>query len=375
MKILYLATDAYGGWGGIAQYNRDLIDAMCGDPLVRRVVASIRSLRSENPDIPEKLEYHTTGTSSRLRFALDAIRTAFKNRDADFVYCAHINLAPVVWLIAKLLRKPWVLAIYGIDAWEGRASFARRFFCSRADIVVSISNVTLQRFLSWCPVPAGRTTLLPNAVHLERYGMAPKSEALLRRYGLENRRVIMTLGRLDSYERFKGFDAVLDVLPELAKADPDLCYVIAGDGRDRARLAEKAEALGVSAHVLFTGVVREDEKADHYRLADAFVLASKGEGFGFVLLEAMACGVPVVASSEDGGREAVREGALGQVVDPDDPAALAASIRKALAMPKHVPAGLEYFDTVRFYERARTTLSSVGPRWRELKSSPAKQAV
>jgi hypothetical protein len=64
----------------------------------------------------------------------------------------------------------------------------------------------------------------------------------------------------------------------------------------------------VSERVVFVGMISEEEKADYYRLADVFILASQGEGFGFVLLEAMACGIPVIASKLDGGREAVLEG-------------------------------------------------------------------
>jgi glycosyltransferase involved in cell wall biosynthesis len=86
-------------------------------------------------------------------------------------------------------------------------------------------------------------------------------------------------------------------------------------------------------------------------LADAFLLPSQGEGFGFVLLEAMACGVPVVASALDGGREAVREGQLGILVDPRDRTSVVRGIREALARPRAVPAGLEYFSFDRFRER------------------------
>ena len=77
-----------------------------------------------------------------------------------------------------------------------------------------------------------------------------------------------------------------------------------------------------AAEVTFTSVVPEAEKADHYRLADAFVMPGRGEGFGIVYLEAMACGIPVLGSRLDAGREALRQGELGILVDPDDRDAL-----------------------------------------------------
>jgi phosphatidyl-myo-inositol dimannoside synthase len=95
-------------------------------------------------------------------------------------------------------------------------------------------------------------------------------------------------------------------MPALIKEIPTIAYLIAGDGTDRHRLEEKAKSLGVHGRVVFAGYIPESEKADHYRLADAYVMPGRGEGFGIVYLEALACGVPVVASQVDGGREAVR---------------------------------------------------------------------
>jgi glycosyltransferase involved in cell wall biosynthesis len=117
-------------------------------------------------------------------------------------------------------------------------------------------------------------------------------------------------------------------------------------------LEAKAQRLGLSDRVVFAGYVPEAEKVDHYRLADAFVMPGRTEGFGIVYLEALACGVPVVASSADASREAVREGALGALVDPDDPADLKRGIREALGQQRGtVPDGLDYFSKERFTAR------------------------
>jgi len=91
-------------------------------------------------------------------------------------------------------------------------------------------------------------------------------------------------------------------------------------------------------------------------LADAFVMPGRGEGFGIVYLEAMACGIPAVASSADASHEAVRDGLLGEVVSPDDPADIAAGIRRALARPRGRPEGLEYFALAAFAERVHELL-------------------
>jgi glycosyltransferase involved in cell wall biosynthesis len=110
--------------------------------------------------------------------------------------------------------------------------------------------------------------------------------------------------------------------------------------------------------VVFAGYVPEEEKADHYRLADAFVMPGRTEGFGIVYLEAMACGIPVVASSEDASQEAVCGGELGQVVEPDNLDSVKTGILSALREPSGVPDGLDYFSVDRFTERWHRAISN-----------------
>ncbi|MBU4448615.1 MAG: glycosyltransferase [Proteobacteria bacterium] len=170
----------------------------------------------------------------------------------------------------------------------------------------------------------------------------------------------MTLGRLAPEEQYKGFDEIMELLPVLSKQIPHIAYLIVGDGKDRARLEAKAQALGVRDRVVFTGFIPEAEKADHYRLADAFVMPGRGEGFGFVFLEALACGIPVVGSKLDGSREALRGGALGILVDPGRPDEIQAGVLKALQQPPGViPAGLDYFSFENFEKRCHRILRQV----------------
>jgi len=243
--------------------------------------------------------------------------------------------------------------IYGIDAWSPQPQ-PKRALLGRVDRFVSISDVTRRKFSEWSKVPEDRIAILPNAIHAEWYGPGGRDPALVQRYGLQGRTVLMTLGRLVSSERYKGFDEVLEALPGLVAEDRRLVYLIGGDGSDRVRLERKASELGVAEHVRFTGMIPEAEKADHYRLADAFVMPSRGEGFGFVLLEAMACGIPAVASALDGGREALRQGEMGILVDPGDLEDVKRGIREALARGKGTPpAGLEFFEFRHFAQRTR----------------------
>jgi glycosyltransferase involved in cell wall biosynthesis len=171
----------------------------------------------------------------------------------------------------------------------------------------------------------------------------------------------MTLGRMDPGERAKGFDEIIELLPRLAAREPAIRYLCAGDGGDRVRLEAKAQSLGVADRVVFTGRIAESRKADHFRLSDAYIMPSRWEGFGFVVVEALACGIPVVASTKDGTREAVRNGELGLLVDPKDADSLEQAILDALSRPKAVPPGLDYFSFANFEKRLAAALSNVAP--------------
>jgi phosphatidylinositol alpha-1,6-mannosyltransferase len=109
---------------------------------------------------------------------------------------------------------------------------------------------------------------------------------------------------------------VIEAMPRLLARFPDLKYLVVGDGSDRPRLEAKSVTLGVADRVVFAGHIAEAEKVAHYNLTDAYVMPSFGEGFGIVLIEAAACGVPVIGSRTDGSREALLDGRLGRLVDP-----------------------------------------------------------
>lgn len=346
-RVLALVSDAFGGYGGIAAYNRDFLSALCADELIAEVVALPRAASSPIGDLPDKLRFDISGTGGALRYARAALRTAIGG-GFDVVFCGHLNMAALGWLTAKAARAPWIVQIHGIEAWTPHPKPLVRRAVMRADRVFSVSEVSRDRFLGWSGFARERTRQTPLAIDASKFGLAPRNEALARRLGVAGRTTILTFGRLSSGEQYKGFDEILELLPELARTHPDIVYIIAGKGEDSLRLERKAADLGVADRVRFTGMVDEAEKADLYRLADVYAMPSRGEGFGFVMLEAMACGVPVVASAVDGGREAVRDGAIGMIVDPGDRKAIRAAIEASLALPRAVPEGLDFFTHANF---------------------------
>ncbi|MFN2544955.1 MAG: glycosyltransferase family 4 protein [Actinomycetota bacterium] len=142
-------------------------------------------------------------------------------------------------------------------------------------------------------------------------------------------RMLLWVGRLD---RQKGFPIAVDAFAELAQEFDDLRFVVVGDGRDR----DDVRRLDPSARerVTMVGAVPNAEVPRHYAAADVFVAPATGqETFGYVLIEAMAAGVPVVASRIPGYDEVVRHGVDGLLVRPSDAHALAGAVEQVLREP------------------------------------------
>ncbi|MGJ0513388.1 glycosyltransferase family 4 protein [Methylocystis sp.] len=362
LRILALVTDAHGGFGGISQYNRDCIDTLCSFQSVAEVHVLPRVMpETLDASLDRKLIYDVEGAGGPAQYAIRALRYAWSLGPIDLVYCAHINFIPVAALVASVKRAPLVLAVYGKDVWKVAGRLPPSVLKNQVSCVVSISEITRDRFLAWCDIPRERIFLVPNAIRLEHYGAGPKDEGLLERLGLKGRTVLMTLGRMSIKDRHasKGFDRMIRALPSLIADVPNIAYLMVGDGTERPLLEAQAAQMGLQDRVVFAGRVSDEDKSDFYRLADAFVMPSVGDGFGFVVLEALACGVPVVASARDGTREAVRGGELGIIVDPFDESEIRRGILAALQMPRGVPEGLAYFTYDRFAQRLRTALASV----------------
>lgn len=340
MNILFLVTDAYGGHGGIALFNRELCAAL-GDARITVIPRVVRGLVQDPPPHVQFVAEAAEGPVAYLR-AVAAARRA----KPDLVICGHINLLPIAF------GRP-LLVVHGIEAWK-----RRRLPLSKCRGIVSVSALTRDRLVGWSGYD-GPTFVLPNAVHLDEYGIRPKRPDFVARYHLDGKRVLLTVGRLEAAERSKGFDEMLEVLPDLPD---DVVYMIAGGGNDAPRLQLRARALGVASRVVFTGLFADEEKQDLYNLADAYVMPSRGEGFGFVFLEAMACGVPVIGSKLDGGREALLDGKLGMLVDPTNRAEIRSAILESLERPRVIPEGLAHFSFENFAQRSRAIIESVtGP--------------
>jgi phosphatidyl-myo-inositol dimannoside synthase len=350
-NVMMLLTDGFGGFGGISRFNRDYLTALDNCGAVTRILAFPRVIRDRREEeLPESVVYFRASAAGKSRYLWHLMRGLHLSPEINLVVCGHIHLLPLAYAAAKAKRARLALIIHGVEAWKPTRYAMANMIASRVDAVVAVSRLSAQRFARWASIPDDRIFILGNCVDLDHFTPMPRDERLAARYGLTGRRVIMTLGRLADRERYKGFDEVLDVLPQLVRKTPDIKYLIVGDGDDRPRLEARAALLGLTEHVVFAGKTTESEKVAHYSLADVYVMPSSGEGFGIVLLEAAACGVPVIGSIADGSREALLNGALGDLVDPKNPDQLAATILRLLESnaPRRRPEAITAFSVPEF---------------------------
>jgi len=172
------------------------------------------------------------------------------------------------------------------------------------------------------------------------------SQELRAAWGIEGKRVLLTVGRMAFSERYKGHDHVIAAIPDLVRRGHDIVYLIIGEGDDRTRVEEIARKVGVAERVRFLGAVDQEHLAGAYRMADLFVMPSAGEGFGIAFLEAMASGTPALGFDVAGSRDALAEGKLGTGISEENE--LPGAIARLLFKPKPDPMALSQAVRARF---------------------------
>lgn len=252
----------------------------------RAVLAEVR---------PDVVHVHEPLTPSASMYATLASR-------APVVATAHAYLdrSRVMELAAPVLRRVWSRVSIGVAVSHAAATFLRR------------------------ALPEAALEIVPNGVDVRAFADAEP------RAGLPPGRRIVWAHRLDPQ---KGFFVAVAAFAKVLAEVPDAVLLVAGDGRDREALRLLTPAARERVHLL--GVVANDRLPAIHAGCDAFIASAVGqESFGISLVEAMAAGLPVVASDIPGYREVVTDGVEGVLVPPRDPEALAAALVRILREPR-----------------------------------------
>ena len=319
-----MVVDALGGAGGISQYNRDLVSAWSESDAVEEIVVLARFAAPSSRPAPAKVVERRPANSASL-YAMRAVLQSMQSPRVDLIFCGHLHMMPAAMIASKLSGAPVWLQLHGLEAWQPRTGFIR-WCIENAALVTAVSRYTRRLFLRWANTDADNVLVLPNTVGDGFSFDADRSHAK-NTFGLSEKRVLLTVSRLAKSEGYKGHEQIINCLPELLGQFDRLVYVIAGDGDLRSELEQLVRHKGLGDFVIFAGPVERKVLPTLYRAADVFVMPSTGEGFGIVYLEALACGIPVIAGDSDGARDPLHDGEFGVLVNEKN---LVTEIRRLL---------------------------------------------
>lgn len=322
MRILYLVPDLFGPPSGIARYcrmvSRVLLESGCRVSLVS-LLDEDSAQAAAKATFP-RLNYQPCA-GNRVTFVRRVMRAMRKR--PDLILVGHPNFGPLGWILGKMCRAKVVNFIYGIDAWEPLSNPRRRAL-ARGARIISISRFTARRCAEVNGIAPEKVRILHNCLdpQFEARDSAPETADSLS---------ILTVARINLRESYKGHDIVIRALPALLQRFPALIYDIVGDGDGRAVLEQLAREIGVFESVRFHGVVSDAQLIARYHAASVFVMPSRFEGFGFVFLEAMTYGKPVVCGDEDASVEVVCDGETGFTVTATSPDAVGEALARLLS--------------------------------------------
>ncbi len=242
-------------------------------------------------------------------------------RDCDVVH-ANWTLSALAAVLARPVhRRPVVATLQGSDIFQvTRSGLGRRLTAAtlRACDRVLVLSRALAQATARTGIPMDRLTIVPNGVDTGRFTPAPVAE---------REPLILFVGSLIPR---KGANHLIEAMPSVLTALPGYRLVMLGDGPDEQALREQAAALGIVDRIDMAGFLPQAEVVAAMRRARLFVLPSLEEGLGVVLLEALSCGTPIVASAVDGIVDVVTQ-EVGKLAPPAQPQALAEAITAVLS--------------------------------------------
>ncbi|MER3414802.1 MAG: glycosyltransferase family 4 protein [Gemmataceae bacterium] len=245
----------------------------------------------------------------------------------------------LAWFLRKKTKTGYLVYVHGEELNIARSSRELAFWTQRvltgAGAIIANSGNTRALLVHDWHLQPGRVYVVHPGVDTDYFRPAPPSRHVRHKLGWNDRPTVLTVGRL---QKRKGQDMLIRALPMARQAVPDILYAIVGDGPERQQLHSLVDALHVQEHVRFHGDLTDRDLLECYQQCDLFALPNREvagdfEGFGMVLLEAQACGKPVIAGRSGGTGEALWDGVTGLHIPCDRPEPLAHAIGQLLQDP------------------------------------------
>jgi phosphatidylinositol alpha-mannosyltransferase len=325
MRVALACPYAWGDPGGVQVHIRELAERLRARDHDVVVLAPTREPPSQPWVVPVgspvNIRYNDSNAPIDPRpWSRRMVRHALATFGPDVVH-AHQPMAPSTGLWATLEARAPVVGTFHSGATRARLYDLAAPLLRRAAARLTVRIAVSERAADFERKRiGGEFRVIPNGIDVARFADARPAD-------LGAGRKLLFVGRLD--ER-KGFPVAIDAFERLAADIPDLHLVVVGDGPQRDAVDRLPTLL--RARVTMLGAVRNEELPPIHAACDVYVGPSAGgESFGIVLIEAMAAGLPVVATNTPGYDEVITDESQGLLVPPRDPAALAAALERVLA--------------------------------------------
>lgn len=325
--VLFLTLGSFCDTGGIQKVCRTMSKALSDISAERNSALQVFALKDQT--IQADSRYISPAqfrgfNNQKLLFVFHAIK---KSSSYPNVLLSHIHLLPIALMI-KILRPSSriILLAHGIEIWGKLSRWKVRFIKQHIQIWC-VSRFTAETIEKKHGIKGQNAFVLNNCLdpHFNIPGILHKPGYLLSYYNLQlTQPVLLSICRLSSNDRDKGYLQVIQILKRLRERFPNICYLLGGlaDTEEKAFLQELIRKGNLENHIKLIGFIPEAALTDHYLLCDIFVLPSKKEGFGLVFTEAAATGCRIICGNKDGSKEAIANGILGTLIDPEDLEAL-----------------------------------------------------
>lgn len=243
-------------------------------------------------------------------------------KSCDLIH-AHWTISGLIaLLVGKWYKKPIVLTVHGSDINVLNKKYflklVNRFILSRMDAVIAVSP-TLKKRIEEMGVPQEKLSYISNGVDTGEFYPAPVDFPIPKR--------ILWVGRMS---KEKGLDVLIKAMKEILREVPQAQLTLVGDGPEREVIEQMIEEYHLTRHIYLEGFQSHREVSKYFRESHIFVLPSIREGFPLVILEALASGLPCVASNVGGVKVVIEEGLNGYLVSPSNAEELSRKVVKLL---------------------------------------------